>query len=325
MNGKKIIKYLIIIFATVSLAVSLAYITRDLYTEYTFISPKLTPSYIDDFLSQSNTIDIAIVGDMMLDRNVRNIIDRDGFDKYFQGVRDIIENADIAIANLEGPFTTNESLTSSLINKTLQFTFDPDLAPKLHELGFDILGLANNHSMNFGKWGYDMTKEYIRKNNMLYYGDPNNNDEISVIIEKEGIKIALIGFHEFTYINFDKVLKEIERLDNEVDIIIVTPHWGIEYEKAPTEKMKKWAYDFIDSGADAVIGTHTHVIGDIEYYKYKKIYYSLGNFAFDQYFREETMKGLIVDMKVKKDYENRINIEYIDIPIRVDKSIDKFL
>ncbi|HEY4478473.1 MAG TPA: hypothetical protein VI775_01380, partial [Candidatus Paceibacterota bacterium] len=83
MNGKKIIKYLIIIFATVSLAVSLAYITRDLYTEYTFISPKLTPSYIDDFLSQSNTIDIAIVGDMMLDRNVRNIIDRDGFDKYF--------------------------------------------------------------------------------------------------------------------------------------------------------------------------------------------------------------------------------------------------
>ena len=291
---------------------------RNLYSEYSFTSP-ISEKYINDFLSQSDSIEIIFVGDMMLDRNVRNIINRDGFDSYFIGIKGIIEDVDIAIANLEGPFTMNESLTASLINKTLQFTFDPALASKLDEIGFDILGLGNNHSMNFGREGLISTKKYIEKAGMLYYGDPNNDENISVIIEKNNIKLAFVGFHEFTYINFDKIFKEIERLRNEVDIVIVTPHWGVEYEKSPTDKMRKWAYDFIDSGADMVIGTHTHVIGDKEEYKGKKIYYSLGNFAFDQYFSEDTMNGLALKIKIKKDYkDNNLDLEYTEIPIRVD-------
>ena len=315
MIGKRIIKFFIYLLSILCIAFSIAFISKDLYSEYSFVSPKS----IDNFLTQSDSIDLLIVGDMMLDRNVRNIINRDGFDNYFKGVKDIIENRDIAIANLEGPFTTNESLTASLVNKTLQFTFDPILVPKLKNLGFDIFGLGNNHSMNFGKWGLDITKEYLKEADILYYGDPNNNEYISLLIEKNNIKLAFIGFHEFTYINYNKVFEEIERLRKEADIVIITPHWGIEYEKSPTEKMRQWAHDFIDSGADMVIGTHTHVIGDIEEYKGKKIYYSLGNFAFDQYFSEETMNGLALEINIKKDYKNALNIEYIEIPMKVDK------
>ncbi len=316
MNGKKIIKYSLIIFIVFSAISVFLFLNKDLYKEYYFTSPEI----FNNFLSQEKNINIIIVGDMMLDRNVSNVIDKKGFDKYFEGVRDIINNADIAVANLEGPFTDNPSITTSLIDKSLKFTFNPKLIPKLHDLGFDIFGLANNHTMNFGISGFNTTKDYLKKNNILYYGDPNNFTDLSTIIEKNGIVIGFVGFHEFTYINFDRIINEIKILRDKVDILIVSPHWGIEYENEPTNNMRKWAHGFIDSGADAVIGSHSHIIGDKEEYKGKKIYYSLGNFAFDQYFSEETMTGLMVNMNIRKNYEGSLKIDYIDIPIRVDES-----
>ncbi len=316
MNGKKIIKYSLIIFIVFSAISVFLFLNKDLYKEYYFTSPEI----FNNFLSQEKNINIIIVGDMMLDRNVSNVIDKKGFDKYFEGVRDIINNADIAVANLEGPFTDNPSITTSLIDKSLKFTFNPKLIPKLHDLGFDIFGLANNHTMNFGISGFNTTKDYLKKNNILYYGDPNNFTDLSTIIEKNGIVIGFVGFHEFTYINFDRIINEIKILRDKVDILIVSPHWGIEYENEPTNNMRKWAHEFIDSGADAVIGSHSHIIGDKEEYKGKKIYYSLGNFAFDQYFSEETMTGLMVNMNIRKNYEGSLKIDYIDIPIRVDES-----
>lgn len=271
-------------------------------------------------LKMSDKVSVLVVGDMMLDRNVRNIINKIGFEKFFSGVKDLISGADIAVANLEGPFTPYPSLTSSLVNKTLTFTFDPKLAPKLSDLGFDILGLANNHTMNFGGQGFQMTKEHIKDSGMSYYGDPNNAEELSVIIAKNGISIGFVGFHEFTYYNFDKVMEEVDYLSAKIDVLVVTPHWGEEYQKEPTENMRKWSHEFIDRGADTVIGSHPHVVGDIEEYKGKKIFYSLGNFAFDQYFSEETMNGLAVWMDVEKDREGSILVDYTPIPIRADRN-----
>ncbi len=269
-------------------------------------------------ISQTSNIKILIVGDIMLDRNVRNIIDKKGFNYFFKGAKELVQNADIAIGNLEGSFTTNLSVTSDLINKDLQFTFDPSLASALSNLGFDVLGLANNHSFNYGTAGLEMTRRYIGGSGMFYYGDPFNIDEISTIITKNGIKVGIVGFHEFYYINFDKVLAEIARLRPEVDVLIVTPHWGIEYNKTPTDLQKKLARQFIDTGADAVIGAHSHVIGEIEEYKGKKIFYSLGNFAFDQYFSKATTEGLTVVMDVKKE-NSKIDLNYTLIPVKVDR------
>ena len=180
------------------------------------------------FNNNDSRLKVLVVGDIMLDRNVRNLINKNGFDSFFSGVKDLIKNADIAVGNLEGAFTTNPSITADLRNKELQFTFDPSLAPVLSDLGFDILGLANNHSYNYGKQGLESTRRYIGSAGMLYYGDPFNKDEISTIIIKNGIKIGFIGFHEFNYTNFENVLYEITKLKSEVDVIIVSPHWGIE-------------------------------------------------------------------------------------------------
>jgi len=279
-------------------------------------------SYVFDPYTASDTspsnVKILFTGDMMLDRNVRNIIDRKGFEYFFGGVKELISSADIAVTNLEGAFTTNTSITASLISKELLFTFDPKLAPKLYDLGFDILGLANNHSYNFGKAGLESTRRYTGGAGMMYYGDPFNKDEISTVITKNGIRIGLVGFHEFYYSNFDNVLTEITRLRKDVDVLIVTPHWGVEYQKEPTAKMREWAHAFIDSGADVVIGTHTHIVGDTEIYKDKKIYYSLGNFAFDQYFSKATMQGLVVILDIDKNAGDK-SINFTEIPIYVDR------
>ncbi len=267
---------------------------------------------------KTSSVSILVVGDVMLDRNVRNIINKIGFDKFFAGVRDMVETPDIAVANLEGTFTTNPSITASLVSKELQFTFDPALSSALADLGFDVMGLANNHSYNFGKNGLESTRRYIGSAGMLYYGDPFNKDEISTVITKNNIRIAFIGFHEFYYSNFDKVMSEIARLRKDVDVIIISPHWGIEYQKEPTIEMVNWAHQFIDQGADIVIGAHPHIVGNTEIYKDKKIYYSLGNFVFDQYFSKATMEGLAVVLDIEKKGD-KFNINYTDIPIVVDR------
>jgi len=263
-------------------------------------------------------VTILFAGDMMLDRNVRNIIDRKGFEYFFGGVSELIKSADISVGNLEGAFTDFPSVTASLTSKELVFTFDPKLAPKLFDLGFDILGLANNHTYNFGNNGLESTRRHIGSSGMLYYGDPFNKDEISTIITKSGIRIGIVGFHEFYYTNFDKVYAEISRLRSEVDVLIVTPHWGIEYNVEPSKNIREWAHKFIDSGADVVIGTHQHVVGSTEIYKGKKIYYSLGNFAFDQYFSKATMQGLVVIIDIDKGNE-AIDINFTDVPVYVDR------
>lgn len=301
MNGGGIKSSIAVLLALILAGVALWH-GAQYASSITFKSPFSPPK-------ENPRVSVLIVGDIMLDRNVRNKIKELGLDAFFAGVRDLISDADIAVGNLEGPFTPHESITASLKNKALQFTFDPALVPELSALGFDIFGLANNHTLNFGVKGLQMTREYIRNVGMLYYGEPNNKEEISVVAEKNGIKVGLIGFHEFSYINFDKVMAEIERLRPEVDVLIVTPHWGPEYESEPNAKMRKWAHEFIDRGADAVIGTHPHVVGAIEDYSGKKIYYSLGNFAFDQYFSEETSTGLYVIMNIEKVKE-RVGIEY---------------
>jgi poly-gamma-glutamate synthesis protein (capsule biosynthesis protein) len=261
------------------------------------------------FLNSNQEVSVVVVGDIMLDRNVRNKINESGFDVYVSGVKNLISDADIAVGNLEGPFTNNPSKTASLESKELVFTFDPALAPKLAEAGFDILGLANNHTLNFGQEGLDSTRSILRQAGIFYYGEPNNKDELSVVVEQKGIKVGFVGFHEFSYMNFDRVLAEIDRIRPEVDFLIVSPHWGIEYQKEPTDFMKNWAHQFIDHGADVVIGAHPHVIGATEEYKNKKIFYSLGNFIFDQYFSKETSQGLVVNIVLKK-VDDKIESNY---------------
>ncbi len=242
---------------------------------------------------------LAFVGDIMLDRGVRLKINTAG-EAYVRGESaKLLERYDSVIGNLEGPITSSPSKTlfaDGTTGKALTFTF-PTSSPKfLRSLGIDIVSLANNHTQNFGEKGLQETKKLLLQGSTTipYFGDPENLTEISTTTCINAYCFGLIGFHQFSDFSEERFIKEIQTLGKTTDAVFVLPHWGEEYKKNPTAEQRRLARSWIDAGADAIIGSHSHIIGQVEIYKEKPIFYSLGNYLFDQYFSFETLHGLIV-------------------------------
>lgn len=257
--------------------------------EVLYVAPKPEP------------VTIMMIGDMMFDRHVRKLMDMYGVDYPFEKIK---LDADIVVGNLEGTITENQSVAK---NDVLRFTFDPKVADLLKKNNFNAVSLANNHSRDFGYKGYESTMDFLKKVDIGYFGDWENYDNLSYIKEIRGKKIEFIGFNEFGYRNFERVLSTVA--SSTADFTIVFPHWGVEYEKEPSTLQKTWAHKFIDAGADAVIGGHPHVTQTIEWYKEKPIVYSMGNFIFDQYTDAETKKGMVVKISL----DDTPHYEFIDI------------
>ncbi len=239
-------------------------------------------------------ITMHFFGDMMFDRGVRNLMEKHGNDYVFQNVERFMMGSDVVIGNLEGAITTNKSIAGNL--SPLLFTFDPSVAATMKKFGITDVSLANNHSRNFGQDGLDQTKHYLTKEGIRYFGDQINEENISYWTEVRGTKIGWVGFSAFGGKQND-VIDEIRRLRNEVDVLVVMPHWGAEYKLVHGRSQTRLAHTFIDSGADMVIGAHPHVIQPMEIYKGKPIFYSLGNFVFDQYFSKDVTVGLSVGVE----------------------------
>lgn len=254
-------------------------------------------------------INILSFGDMMLDRYIRKFIDNKGVDALFTNIPPILKNKDMVVVNLEGSITNFNP--KPLDPNNVSFTFDPQVVPELKKLGFTHFSLANNHSLDFGAEGVRQTKEFLDKENLKYFGDYKNKTALSYIESIENFKVGLIGYHELFDPDTTSVVNEIKNIRDKTDFIIVYPHWGAEYKTNFSKSQQDKAYKFIDAGADAVLGAHPHVIQPIEIYKDKVIFYSLGNFIFDQTFSQNTQQGLAVNIKLEKD-----NITYEVLPLQ---------
>jgi len=255
----------------------------------------------------SKTASILFFGDMMLDRNVARRIGEHGADWLFSTLAGeenrFLQGMDDIHVNLEGPFKENCPNRGSMT-----FCFNPNSIPTLKKYNFSIFGLANNHTLNMGKKGFDETRDYLDKYELSHYGD---NYGVGVL-NKEigGIKIAFLNFNEVgNKINEEGLVLTIQTAKTENDFVIVTPHWGEEYQYLKSNKHQQYlAHKIIDAGADAIIGTHPHVVQEMEIYKDKPIFYSLGNFIFDQYFSPETQVGLGVGLVLKDGGQQSIYV-----------------
>lgn len=255
---------------------------------------------------------MLFVGDMMFDRGVEYYIYQNGgdFSYPFQKIKDDID-ADVVFGNLEGPIVSNPVFIS---NHSMVFSFDKRIAQSLSAAGFDILSLANNHTFNMERDGFEETKDFLDENGIAYAGEPIGCDYEDAYIGDDFIIFAINQTFDFNCLE-EEILSSIERLAEEDKFLIVSPHWGAEYKSTPSEAQKDLAHKMIDSGADLIMGGHSHVIGSIEKYKGKIIFYSLGNFIFDQSFSEETEQGLMVRASFYSD-----RIEYELIPAKENKS-----
>jgi len=244
---------------------------------------------------------ILAFGDMMLDRKVREQINKNGSEYPFVLIKDFLQSNDVVVANAEGPFTDKNSVTLGVKDAPLQFTFDPAVLPTLKNLGFTLLGQANNHTLNFGVAGFRVSTSTIESVGLNWFGDPRNVDAKPYIAEIRGEKIAFIGYHEFAYQGLEDILQSIKDAEKDSAFIVVYPHWGEEYKLDFTSSQQKVAHAFIDAGADVVFGTHPHVIEPTEMYNNKVIFYSLGNFIFDQASTGPTSRGLAVKISLTQE------------------------
>jgi len=247
---------------------------------------------------------LFFTGDSMLDRYNRTVLENFGATNIAREVKKINRPYDLRVTNLEGTVTDNSSVSvGTEISQVdhMKFTFDQkDTADFLKEFNFNVVNIGNNHILDFGQAGLQQTKEFLRGNEIDYFGDPYNH-KAYLIKEIGDEKIAFVNYNQFFGPIVSETASLISGLKNEVDFLIVYTHWGDEYSLKENEFQRKTAYQFIDNGADLIIGTHPHVIQPIEIYKNKAIFYSLGNFFFDQYFSEEVKERLSVGVFINDE------------------------
>lgn len=267
----------------------------------------------------STSFTLLAVGDIMLDRSVFLKTKATGdWNHPFLLIDPLFQEYDLHLANLEGPITTFPSVANGTGGARFTFTFSPNFVSPLQNR-FDFLSLANNHAHNFGQNGLEQTRKYLGDAEIRYFGSPENTPGyVSVTSSYEGITLGFIGYHELVQKGFDTVLSEAKKLDSTVDVLIAMPHWGVEYvTDKPTLLQTQEAHELIDAGVDVIFGAHPHVVEPVEIYKNKVIFYSLGNFVFDQYFSSETMTGLAVGMQIEKK-EQKLSIGYKLIPLDIN-------
>lgn len=236
-------------------------------------------------LSASKKITLIATGDVIPARTVNyQATISNNFKWPFENTALLLKSADITLINLESPLIKNCPLTQT----GMIFCGNEKNIEGLTFAGVDVANLANNHSGNHGKEGLDYTKSLLKNNNIEY-----SSEESLAIKQVSDIKFGFLGYNALNPINKETVSSEIQKAKEKVDILVVSYHWGAEYQRLPSNSTVDLAHFSIDNGADLIIGNHPHWIQPIEIYKDKLITYAHGNFVFDQMWSEETKKGVI--------------------------------
>ena len=278
-------------------------------------------------LLASDSLSITFTGDVLLDRGVRQFVEHRSVDKLFSPFVDsVFQSSDLVVANLECPATKIRQPAF----KQYIFRAEPEWLQTLKAHGITHLNLANNHSVDQGRIGLADTKKNIQETGMIPVGAGDNMQEAAqpVLLASTPRNVYLLTSLQMPLENFsylpDKTSVSHEDLDSlktrvrqlkETDpccYIIVSLHWGGEHTLKPVPLQRQQAHQLIDAGVDALICHHTHTLQTIEQYQGKPIYYSIGNFIFDQK-KPINSKACMVKVTIKKESSH---IETIPIVIR---------
>ncbi|MFA6537653.1 MAG: CapA family protein [Patescibacteria group bacterium] len=270
---------------------------------------------------ENKSVTLLAVGDVMLSRVVgEKMVAKKNYFYPFEKLAEVLNSTDLTFGNLESP------IIAGLPVKTGSFSFRADevVGESLSKAGFDIVSLANNHILNQGQKGIAKTVEVLEKNKIDFCGLAGIN-LTSKIIEKNGLKLVFLcysydGFavlqnnYGVNGLDIEKMKKDIEEIRTQVDFVVISMHAGTEYAHTSGEVQQKFAHAGIDAGADLIIGHHPHVVQEMEKYKDKFIFYSLGNFIFDQMWSEDTRQGAAIKINFTKNKLPQV-LEYIPLYI----------
>lgn len=242
----------------------------------------------------NNDVVITFTGDVMLGRSVMITSLKLNDPTYpFLKVADTLRASDLVFVNLENPIVANCPQTSG----GMIFCADPVMLKGLKYANISLAGISNNHILNYGTDGLKSTKKYLSDNGIT----PVSNE--LVVKEVKGIKFGFYTLDAVTNgYDLDKTgdTQRLQDADKKVDFLLVMVHWGNEYQPTSNTYQKNLARKLVALGADVIIGSHPHWVQDVEYINGKPIYYSLGNFVFDQMWSTKTREGLAIKLTFEK-------------------------
>ncbi len=249
---------------------------------------------------------LLFAGDVMFSRAVRRaILAANDPAMPLRKIAPLLSSADLTFVNLESPFSDiGPYHTDGLI-----FHAAPDMVAGLQLAGVDVVSTANNHARDCASHGVEFTVRWLRDHQMMPVGSGESPliTHAGVVLTRHGVRFGFLGYaydqqngnwHDIdpriALTDIEVMQKDVRDLLRRSDAVIVSMHHGIEYNLRPSTAQIAFAHAAIDAGASVVIGHHPHVVQPREMYRGKEIYYSLGNFVFDQYQREQTQHGEIV-------------------------------
>ncbi len=301
-----------------------------------FLSTKVFSNEV--IAKDEKEISLLFVGDVMLSRAVGRRIEKEQDSNYpFLKIVDTLRAADIAFGNLEGPISARGENQGS----EYSFRADPQVVHGLKFAGFDVMSVANNHILDWGGEALADTVDILNTNGIRSLGAGKNNKDANApyVFTMGDNRIVFFGFttlypksleagddsagiSSFNLLRVKSEITEIKK-SNLDTIVIVSFHWGDEYEMKANEKQREIAHALIDAGVDLIVGHHPHVIQEVERYspstnsgsssRTSWIAYSLGNFIFDQNFSQETQEGLMLKVGVRHGKISSVREDKISI------------
>ena len=268
-------------------------------------------------------VSLIAVGDISYSRSVGRAVEKQKDINYpFLKIKDYLSDADLVFGNLETPITQGREIQ----NLEMIFRSNPGTEQALKQAGFSILSLANNHTPNFGEQGLVDTFGYLDMAGIKHVG-AGVDEQLAgqpVYTEVKGIKFTFLAYNDpdvvpayyeatatssgTAFMRINKMIRAVRDAKQKADFVIVSMHSGIEYNSGPDNSQVNFAHAAIDAGADLIIGHHPHVVQTMEQYKGKYIFYSLGNFVFDQPQTQETKDGLMIKVYFTRDRVNKISL-----------------
>lgn len=282
-----------------------------------------TSNEVVEELPKEKRMSILAVGDILIHESVyKDAKNSDGsysFHKMFTEVEDIIKKYDLKYCNQES--TIGGSVLG--ISGYPSFNSPDEIGDELVNLGFNLISLANNHALDKGVDAIKYSNSYWKTKDVITAGTYNSIEERDEphIYEMNGIKYAFFAYTTISnaYVPNDYILNmysaeraknDIDKIKDQVDVIIVSMHWGVEDTNTPTESQRQIA-DYLSSlGVNLIIGAHPHVVQPVEYIGDTLVIYSLGNFISNQLsIRLNNGIGLMVGVDIVVDEEGKVRFE----------------
>lgn len=247
---------------------------------------------------------ISFIGDIMLGRMIGARYDREPYKLVDDAIVEAVSGSDYVVANLESPV----AVTATTDGDHLQFSGNPALVPQFGWV--DAFSLANNHITDCGELGIDETIQVLTSNDIRYNG-VFEKEYTPLVFEKDGMRVSVVTFTDMLNIPFgadskwhvlrmgDSAIQEIIAAEkSKGNFVIVFAHVGMLFTRYPNPVTRTYLHTCVDSGADAIVTSHSHCLGGMEMYKGVPVFHSLGDFCMDgNSYRRRTASVLTLDIQ----------------------------